>query len=82
MIIDEMANLRDRISYHHYRYHILNDPEISDGKYDSLFHRLLELDIHPAGRVADCARRAENAYLGRYAGPGIKHLGNRDEHNG
>lgn len=44
VIIDEMVNFRERISYHHYRYHILKDPEISDGEYDRLLQRLLGLE--------------------------------------
>ena len=36
--------LRDLIDYHLYRYHVLDDPEISDGEFDRLFDDLLELE--------------------------------------
>ncbi len=40
----ELKRLRDEISYHNYRYYVLDDPEISDAEYDRLFQRLLELE--------------------------------------
>jgi DNA ligase (NAD+) len=47
-IIKEINNLRERIRYHNYRYHVLDDPEISDAGYDRLFKRLLTLEkAHP-----------------------------------
>jgi DNA ligase (NAD+) len=39
-----VAELRKEIEYHNYRYHILNDPLISDEEYDRLFRELLELE--------------------------------------
>ena len=39
-----MAELRKEIEYHNYRYHVLNDPVISDEEYDRLFRELLELE--------------------------------------
>ncbi len=38
------AELRDLVDYHLYRYHVLDDPEISDAKFDKLFDELLELE--------------------------------------
>jgi DNA ligase (NAD+) len=43
-----LEELRDRVDYHLYRYHILDDPEISDAEYDSLFDELKALEEeHP-----------------------------------
>lgn len=39
-IIQEIEHLRERIKYHNYRYHVLDDPEIIDSEYDKLFRRL------------------------------------------
>jgi DNA ligase (NAD+) len=42
------AELRDLVDYHLYRYHVLDDPEISDAEFDRLFDELLELERkHP-----------------------------------
>ena len=44
----EIAELRERVRHHLYRYHVLDDPEISDPEFDALFDRLLRLeDQHP-----------------------------------
>ncbi len=37
-----IAELRERIEHHNWRYHVLDDPEISDAQYDKLFNELLE----------------------------------------
>jgi DNA ligase (NAD+) len=39
-----IAELRQRIDYHNYRYYVLDDPEISDAEYDRLLRELLELE--------------------------------------
>src|SRR5918999_1453827 len=39
-----VAELREAIDYHSYRYHVLDDPEIADVEYDSLYRELLELE--------------------------------------
>ncbi|MFH1025039.1 MAG: NAD-dependent DNA ligase LigA [Planctomycetota bacterium] len=45
---DKIRDLRERIRYHLHRYHVLDDPEISDAGYDSLFRELESLEkIHP-----------------------------------
>jgi DNA ligase (NAD+) len=36
--------LRELVDYHLYRYHVLDDPEISDEEFDSLWDELLELE--------------------------------------
>lgn len=40
----EAAQLRDQIDRHNYRYHVLDDPEISDAEYDKLMRRLEALE--------------------------------------
>jgi DNA ligase (NAD+) len=39
-----VADLREQIDYHNYRYYRLNDPEISDAAYDDLFRELQRLE--------------------------------------
>jgi DNA ligase (NAD+) len=44
----EIEKLREEIRFHDYRYHVLDDPVISDAEYDRLFRRLLDLEAgHP-----------------------------------
>ncbi len=44
----ELENLRDQINYHNHRYHVLDNPEITDAAYDRLFQRLVALEnSHP-----------------------------------
>ena len=45
---ERLSDLRERIRYHNYRYHVLDDPEISDPQYDMLFRELIEIEeAHP-----------------------------------
>lgn len=47
-IADRVEKLRKEIEYHNYRYHALDDPEISDQEYDQLFEELLDIEkTHP-----------------------------------
>ncbi len=39
-----LAQLRDRIGYHNYRYYVLDSPEIPDSEYDRLFRKLQTLE--------------------------------------
>jgi DNA ligase (NAD+) len=42
------VELRDLVDYHLYRYHVLDDPEITDAEFDRLFEELLGLEAeHP-----------------------------------
>ncbi|HEY59628.1 MAG TPA: NAD-dependent DNA ligase LigA [Anaerolineae bacterium] len=44
----ELEQLRQEIRYHNYRYHVLDDPIISDNEFDQMFVRLREIeDMHP-----------------------------------
>jgi DNA ligase (NAD+) len=54
--------LRKQLDYHLYRYHVLDDPEISDAQYDSLFEELKSLeDEHPELAVPDSPTRRVGA---------------------
>jgi len=48
---DELVRV---LNHHNYRYHVLNDPEISDAEYDTLTRELIELEEkYPALRLHD-----------------------------
>src|SRR5579863_6614063 len=50
----EIEDLREKLRYHEYRYHVLDDPEISDAAYDRMLVRLKELEAaHPELVTAD-----------------------------
>jgi DNA ligase (NAD+) len=50
----EAAELRRAITHHDHRYHVLDDPEISDAEYDELLRRLQAIeDAHPELITAD-----------------------------
>src|SRR5436189_1504800 len=43
-----VEELREQLNHHLYRYHVLDDPEISDAEYDRLYDELKALeDEHP-----------------------------------
>src|SRR5918911_746825 len=43
-----VEELRRQINYHNYRYHVLDDPEITNGEYDALMRELRALEEeHP-----------------------------------
>jgi DNA ligase (NAD+) len=45
---ERIAQLRDQVNFHLYRYHVLDAPLISDAEYDALYRELLELEhAHP-----------------------------------
>ncbi|MDX1616823.1 MAG: hypothetical protein R3300_21120, partial [Candidatus Promineifilaceae bacterium] len=41
---ERAEQLREQLNYHLYRYHVLNEPVISDAEYDELFRELLTLE--------------------------------------
>ncbi len=48
VIRERVERLRQVVRYHSYRYHVLDDPEISDAEYDALMVELKELEAaHP-----------------------------------
>jgi DNA ligase (NAD+) len=48
MSSERAAELRDVLTYHLYRYHVLDEPEISDVEYDRLYDELVALEeAHP-----------------------------------
>ncbi|WP_420627973.1 NAD-dependent DNA ligase LigA [Candidatus Leptofilum sp.] len=45
MILQErIAQLRDELNFHLYRYHVLDSPVITDAEYDALYHELVALE--------------------------------------
>ncbi len=48
-----VAELRERIAYHDYRYHVLDDPEIPDAEYDRLVRELEALEAEHPELVTD-----------------------------
>ena len=45
---EEVAALRDQINEHLHRYHVLDQPSISDALYDELYNRLIAIEaLHP-----------------------------------
>src|SRR5260221_3605656 len=50
----EVEDLREKLRYHEYRYHVLDDPEISDAAYDKVLVKLKVLEAaHPEMVTAD-----------------------------
>jgi DNA ligase (NAD+) len=53
-IEDRLTDLRRQIAYHNYRYHVLDDPVVSDREYDMLMRELEALEAaHPELVTAD-----------------------------
>jgi DNA ligase (NAD+) len=56
------AELRQAIEHHNYRYHVLDDPEVSDAEYDRLFDELKAIeDEHPELATPDSPTRRVGA---------------------
>ena len=50
-IRERAERFRQVVRYHSYRYHVLDDPEISDAEYDALMVELQELEAAHPGLV-------------------------------
>jgi DNA ligase (NAD+) len=50
----QVEELREKLRYHEYRYHVLDDPEISDAAYDRMLEKLKDIEAaHPELVTAD-----------------------------
>ena len=59
---DDVERLRREIEHHDHRYHVLDDPEITDAEYDELFRRLQALEqAHPELVTPDSPTRRVGA---------------------
>ena len=60
--VKRAAELRELLHHHNHRYHVLDDPEVSDAEYDRLFDELngLEED-HPELATDDSPTRRVGA---------------------
>src|SRR5213592_4547774 len=63
-----VEELREQLDHHLYRYHVLDDPEISDAEYDRLFDELKALeDEHPELIAPDSpTQRVGATFSGRF----------------
>jgi DNA ligase (NAD+) len=53
-LADRAESLRQQLSLHNYRYHVLQDPIISDYEFDRMLRELIDLEAaHPELRTAD-----------------------------
>jgi DNA ligase (NAD+) len=61
-VVTRAAELRKQIEHHLYRYHVLDDPEISDAEYDRLFDELQAIEEeHPELSTPDSPTRRVGA---------------------
>ena len=52
--MERAAELRSLVEHHNYRYHVLDDPEVTDAEYDRLYDELVRLEEeHPELRTPD-----------------------------
>jgi len=53
-IHNRIAELSEQLHHHNYRYHVLNDPIVTDAEYDRLFRELQDLEAeHPQYALVD-----------------------------
>ncbi|HJV05273.1 MAG TPA: NAD-dependent DNA ligase LigA, partial [Actinomycetota bacterium] len=69
-----VEELREVISHHDYRYHVLDDPEISDAEYDELVRELKALEGRfPELITADSPTQQVGAKVSQLFAP-VEHL--------
>lgn len=53
-ILEQVEKLRQELLYHSWRYHVQDDPEITDAEYDRIYHELVALETeYPELLTAD-----------------------------
>lgn len=58
----DYLSLKDTLNFHNYRYHVLDDPVISDGEFDRMLMNLREMeDQHPEWVTADSPTQRSGA---------------------
>jgi DNA ligase (NAD+) len=63
-VSERIEELREQLRYHIYRYHVLDDPVISDDAYDALYRELQELEMaHPELITPDSPTRRVGAEI-------------------
>ena len=84
----KIQGLRSSLNHHNYQYYILDDPEISDREYDSIFHELASLEsMHPEYTSASSPTSRVGAPVSSAALPAqhrvpLLSLGNVFDHDG
>jgi DNA ligase (NAD+) len=52
---EKYEKLKEEINFHNYRYHVLDQPVISDAQFDKLLVALREIEtLHPEWITSDC----------------------------
>jgi len=49
--LNRYEELKDQVRFHNYRYHVLDDPIISDFEYDRLLAELIAIELREPGWV-------------------------------
>lgn len=67
-LFEHVQDLREKLTYHNYRYHVLDDPVVSDGEYDRMLTELRQIEAaHPEWVTADSpTQRAGGEPLDRF----------------
>lgn len=67
--LKRIAELREQLNYHNYRYYVLDDPVISDSEFDQLMRELIELEEkYPETVTPDSpTQRVGHAVVGGFA---------------
>ena len=71
---EQIEELRQQLRYHGYRYHVLDEPEISDHAYDKMLRGLIALEeAHPLLITPDSPTQRVGGPVGDLFTP-VKHL--------